>query len=129
MNCTELKGAGYLEKDDFNISSVNTKQIDRSKIKVFLRFGDIQETVYFVEEYLGDNAMKSSLLRQYIAMDVYFCVVEFLEGLQIPKEEIVAVDVAPDILQSAKNTVDYIISIIKKPATDTGILLRKLRNI
>lgn len=114
LNCTELKGAGYLEKDDFNISSVNTKQIDRSKIKEFLRFGDIQETVYFVEEYLGDNAMKSSLLRQYIAMDVYFCVVEFLEGLQIPKEEIVAVDVAPDILQSAKNTVDYIISIIKK---------------
>lgn len=114
LNYTELRGAGYLEKDDFNISSINTKQIDRSKIKEFLRFGDAQETVYFVEEYLGDNVMKSSLLRQYIAMDVYFCVVEFLEGLQISKEEIVAVDVTTDILQSAKNTVDYIISIIKK---------------
>ena len=57
LNCTELKGAGYLENEDFNISSINTKQIDRSRIKEFLRFGDATETVYFVEEYLGDNAM------------------------------------------------------------------------
>lgn len=114
LNCTELKGAGYLENEDFNISSINTKQIDRSRIKEFLRFGDATETVYFVEEYLGDNAMKSNLLRQYIAMDVYFCVVEFLEGLQLSKEELGAFDVTPDILQSEENTVAYIVSIIKK---------------
>ena len=114
LNCTELKGAGYLENEDFNISSINTKQIDRSRIKEFLRFGDATETVYFVEEYLGDNAMKSNLLRQYIAMDVYFCVVEFLEGLQLSKEELGTFDVTPDILQSEDNTVAYIISIIKK---------------
>lgn len=120
LNCTELEGAGYLEKEDFNISSVNTKQIDRSRIREFLRFGDDSEAVYFVEEYLGDNAMKSSLLRQYIAMDVYFCVVEFLDGLELSKEELGDFDVTPDILQSEDNTVAYIISIIKK-----ALLLRE----
>ena len=41
---------------------------------------------------LGSNAMKSSLFRQYITIDIYFCVVEFLEGLQFNREEIESLD-------------------------------------
>ena len=80
LDCKEMEKGIYREKEEFNISNVNPRQIDRSKIKEFLKFGDLEEIIYFVEEFfkaLGSNAMKSSLFRQYITIDIYFCVVEF----------------------------------------------------
>ena len=99
LNSDETEQRVYLEKEEFNISNVNPKQIDRSKIREFLKFGDREEAVYFVEEFfkdLGTNAMKSNIFRQYITMDAYFCVVDFLEGLQIPRDEIEPVDITQE---------------------------------
>ena len=117
LNSDETEQRVYLEKEEFNISNVNPKQIDRSKIREFLKFGDREEAVYFVEEFfkdLGTNAMKSNIFRQYITMDAYFCVVDFLEGLQIPRDEIEPVDITSGILQSEEGAMKYVAQIIEK---------------
>lgn len=108
---------GTYREEEFNISNVNPKQLDRSKLREFLKFGDREEIVYFVEEYfkdLGPNAMKSNMFRQYIVMDAYFCVADFVEGLQVQKDEMEPLDVTSGILQSEESAMNYIIRLIEK---------------
>ncbi len=65
------------------LSEIDPKHIDRRLMKRFLRAGEESEIPIFLEEYLnniGDNALQSKMLRQYIAMDVYFCVADFAEN-------------------------------------------------
>lgn len=117
LNSEEMEQRIYQEQEEFSISNVNPKQIDRSKIREFLKFGDSEEAIYFVEEFfkdLGSNAMKSNMFRQYITMDAYFCVVDFLEGLQIPRDEITPFDVTSGYAQNEERAVNYIAEIIKK---------------
>lgn len=113
----ESEQGGYLPKDEFVISNVDPKQLDRGKIREFLKLGDRQETIYFVEEFfkdLGANAMSSSIFRQYITMDIYFCVLEFLDNLQISKEGIPVFDMSAGVLQNEESTVQYVIAVINK---------------
>ena len=108
---------GYQYTEDFDITDIDTKQIDRAKIREFLKIGQREEAVYFVEEFfraLGENAMRSTMFRQYIVMDAYFCVADFVEGLQLSKEEIEPVDIMSGTLQSEENAMEYVVRIIKK---------------
>lgn len=108
---------GEGEPDDFKISAVNPEQIDRAKMQEFLRTGDLDEIVYFVDEFFGKldgGAMKSRIFRQYITMDAYFSIVDFLKGLGIQKDEIEAPDQDSSILQDEKNAMDYIVRIMEK---------------
>ena len=117
LNYKEIKQGIYQEEIKFDIGSMDIKQIDRSKIREFLKFGDKEETIYFVEEFfkdLGNNAMKSNMLRQYIIMDSYFCIAEFVEGLSFAKEEIDPPDSNSGVLQSEENAMDYLIRIVHK---------------
>lgn len=105
-----------LDAEDFNLSSVRPRQVDRTKFKEFLMHGDSEEAVYFIEEYfheLGKNALESTLLRQYIAMDAYFCVVDFLEGLQIQKEEFAAFEMDQSALGTVQGAMEYMVRIVK----------------
>jgi len=107
----------YVEKEEFNISNVDTKQIDRNKIREFLKLGARDEVVYFVEEFfigMNKNFMESNIFRQYITMDVYFCVVDFVASIQMPKEEIEPLDVTSGVLQSSRNAIDYVVRIIEQ---------------
>ena len=66
LNSADMEQGRYLEQDEFRIHDVNTKQIDRNKIKEFLKLGDKGEVIYFVEEFfkaLGMGAMKSNIFR------------------------------------------------------------------
>lgn len=117
LNSKDLEQEVYFEKENFNISDVDTRQIDRRKIKGFLKLGELEESIYFVEEFfndLGSNAMKSNMFRQYIIMDAYFCVIDFLVELKIPKEEIEQPDIASGVFQSEESSVEYVVQIIKK---------------
>lgn len=117
LDSGNMDKALYVEKDDFNISDVNTKQIDRVKIREFLKTGVSGEIIYFVEEFFADldkGAMRSNIFRQYITMDVYFCVVDFLESIQMPKEDIDAFDITSGILDSADSAIHYIERIIEQ---------------
>jgi len=108
---------GSLEKEEFNIGNINPRQIDRNKIREFLKVGDKEEVFYFTDEFfknIGTNAVKSNIFRQYILMDAYFCVADFVEGLQISRDEIEPPDVSSKTLQSQKDAMDYVVKIIKK---------------
>lgn len=117
LNCGDINKGLYTESENFDISSMNLKQIDRSKIRGFLKFGEKEEAVYFVEEFfkdLGNNAVKSNMFRQYIVMDAYFCVAEFVEGLSFQKNEVEPPDADSGIMQNIKNAMEYMIRIICK---------------
>lgn len=117
VNSSDMKQNIYSNEEEFDINEVNPKQLDRGKIKEFLKTGDREECIYFVEEFfkdLGTNAMKSSMFRQYIIMDAYFCVIEFLEGLQITKNEITPLDITSGVLQNEEAAMSYIVKIIAK---------------
>jgi len=114
---TELDQEVSPDEEEFDISNVDPKQMDRSKIWEFLKLGERDETIYFVEEFfkgLGPTAIESNMFRQYIAMDIYFCVAEFVSGLQFKKDEIEPFDIASGVLQSSAGTMRYIVRIVEK---------------
>lgn len=117
LDSSLLMQEGAAEQEDFRISAVNPEQIDRTKMQEFLRTGDLDEVVYFVDEFFGKldgGAMKSRIFRQYITMDAYFSIVDFLKGLGLQKDEIEAPDQDSSILQDEKSAMDYIVRIMEK---------------
>lgn len=113
-NEIEEKGS---QNEAFDVEALDVKQLDREKIKEFLKFGDGAEIEYFVDEYLmglGANAIKSQIFRQYILMDVYFSVSEFLQGILPESDEQALSGFKPDIIRSEDESKNYIVSIIKK---------------
>jgi len=107
----------YMQKEEINLSQVDPKQVDRSKIQEFLKMGQKEEVIYFVDEFfeaMGKGALQSVIFRQYIVMDVYFCVAEFLESLNVSREEIDAPDVSAERLQDETNIKDYVAEIMEK---------------
>ena len=125
LDSSLLMQEGAAEHEDFRISAVNPEQIDRAKMQEFLRTGELDEVVYFVDEFFGKldgGAMKSRIFRQYITMDAYFSIVDFLKGLGLQKDEIEAPDQDSSILQDEKSAMDYIVRIMNK-----ALVLREKR--
>ena len=125
LDSSLLMQEGAAEQEDFRISAVNPEQIDRAKMQEFLRTGDLDEVVYFVDEFFGKldgGAMKSRIFRQYITMDAYFSIADFLKGLGLQKDEIEAPDQDSSILQDEKSAMDYIVRIMNK-----ALVLREKR--
>ena len=125
LDSSLLMQEGAAENEDFRISAVNPEQIDRTKMQEFLRTGDLDEVVYFVDEFFGKldgGAMKSRIFRQYITMDAYFSIADFLKGLGLQKDEIEAPDQDSSILQDEKSAMDYIVRIMNK-----ALVLREKR--
>lgn len=117
LDSANLEQRSYLEKDEFNLSDVNPKQIDRGKIREFLKVGDREETIYFVEEFfrdIGSSVFKSNMFRQYIIMDVYFCIMDFLEDLKFNKEDLEVFDVGASVMQSEENAMKYIVEALDR---------------
>ena len=101
------------------LSEIDPKHIDRRHIKEFLRRGDESETEVFLEEFfngMGKNAIKSTMLRQYIAMDLYFCVSDFVEsdlGVDRDKMDRAMAIPTPEILADEDRTREYLVETIK----------------
>jgi len=105
------------EKEEFDIHNIDPKELQSERIREFLKLGNKEEAVYFVDEFFkrqGANALNSTIFRQYIVMDVYFCVAAFLEELQVGREEIAAFDVNAGMLQSKEHAMEYVTKIIEK---------------
>jgi len=103
--------------DNFDVENLDVKQLDRSKIREFLKFGDGNETEYFVDEFvsgLGTNAIKSQIFRQYIMMDVYFSVVEFVDTLGADKDEQSLAGYKPDLARTEEEARNFMVSLINK---------------
>ena len=100
------------------LSEIDPKHIDRRLMKRFLRAGEESEITFFLEEYLnniGDHALRSKMLRQYIAMDVYFCIADFAENeLGLAREEMEEKFPFPgnEVLSDEEMTHDYLSEIL-----------------
>lgn len=117
LDSSKLEQSVSVENEEFNIHNIDPKQMRSSKIREFLKLGNKEETIYFVDEFFkgqGTNALKSTIFRQYIVMDVYFCVAAFLEELQISREELKVFDVNFELLQSKESAMEYVIRMIEK---------------
>lgn len=70
---------------------------------------------YFVEEYfnkLDTEAVLSALFRQYIAMDIYFCAVDFVQSMGVEKSVIPVLDVTSKEMQTIEGTKSYLTSVL-----------------
>ena len=110
LDSEKLAFGTYANSKTIDIGSISPKQIDRGKIREFLKVGNVEETKYFVEEFLqgisDSDALKSDIFRQYIILDTYFCVVDFLENLQIERDGITLPDISSDMLQNVNGRVE-----------------------
>lgn len=98
----------FLDKTDYS-------GVDRKLIEDFLKLGSLDECALFIDEYfaaVGENNYKSLLLRQYMVMDIFYCVQEFLKGLNINTEEIPQerrdIKLIPKAIGSAETTLLYL---------------------
>ena len=91
----------YKDPDDMEIQMQQEASIDYRKMDItkmsqkylsnYLRNGSLAEVEDFVEDYfasMGNEAVASYMLRQYVVMGAIFCMLSFLESLAISKEEI-----------------------------------------
>ena len=98
----------FLDKTDYT-------GVDRKLIQDFLKLGSAGEEGMFIDEYLaavGENNYRSFLLRQYMTIDIFFCVQEFLKGLSVCADEIPPelgdIKYIPKIVVSEEQTVSYL---------------------
>ena len=74
----------FLDKTDYS-------GVDRKLIEDFLKLGSVEECGPFIDEYfaaVGEHNYKSLLLRQYMTVDIFYCVQEFLKSLKVETDEI-----------------------------------------
>lgn len=112
-----LDQGSVAEKEEFDIHDVDPKELQSERVREFLKLGNKEEAVYFVEEFFkrqGATALNSTIFRQYIVMDIYFCVASFLEELQIGREEISFFDVNSELLHGKEHAMEYVTKIIEK---------------
>ena len=78
-------------KNPIDLAELDVGKLDRRMIESFLKSGKRSEIDNFLTEFLdslGRENIESVLFRQYVAMDVYFAIVSFLESLGTQKDEI-----------------------------------------
>ena len=105
------------EESNLNMKEIDAKRIDRRHLTKFFKTGARDEVPFFLSEFLksaGENAIKSSLFRQYIAMDTYFCAVTFIEELGKKRTDVDIPEVAADALGSVDATIEYMKSVIEQ---------------
>ena len=113
-----------LHTDNLSLSELNPKRMAHERVIEFLRRGDLPEVSFFVEEFiqgLGKHAMQSTMFRQYIVMDTYLTVVDFVESeLQKSRGLIETFDDNPRVTANEENAVAYM-----KRIVETALQLRE----
>lgn len=101
---------------DMKVRAVNPSKISQSAVGDFLKNGTRDEVDNFVKGYMesvGSQNLQSLLFRQYIVMNCYFTVRNYLQELKVDIEELS--DGQPDVSRIAKshNSIEYISSYLK----------------
>lgn len=117
--------------------------VDRRLIENFLKTGKIEECGRFIEEYfeaVGEGNYMSLLLRQYMTMDIFYCVQEFIKTLKPAPEEIPpelmdlkritkAIEKIESTLEYLKELFTLALTIRDKNSGDRyGLLIREAKN-
>lgn len=111
---SDTVGGMNLARDDFNVDEINPKQVSRGELEGFLKIGSEEEVEYFVDAYfkeVGQSALNSVMFRQFIAMNSYFSVSEFVESIGKSRENIETFNAGSDCLKSVDETAQYLVRI------------------
>lgn len=117
LKLEDLQKNYHIKSEEFNISRVDPREVDRKRIIEFLKQGEQDETVYFIGELfnnLGESAVLSNIFRQYIAMDTYFAVAGFVEEMGHNRNEIEEFNILEGKVDSVEGTAKYLCGIIDK---------------
>ena len=120
MNSESGRSWQEVRPEKFDMEQVDPKQFDRKIIQDFLHNGSREEVSGFVRDFfddLGTSATDSNIFRQYIVMDAYFCVVDYLESLGFERSEIETLDTTSDIMMNRESCIAYVIRIIDQTVT------------
>ncbi|MCR5590707.1 MAG: response regulator [Lachnospiraceae bacterium] len=101
--------------ESFDMSTIDAQRIDKSNVNKFLKLGNRDEIPFYVSEFIksvGEDAFKSYIFRQYIAMDVYFAVSGFVEELSRKKQTDAIREVTKEVLENVETVRGYITEII-----------------
>ncbi len=97
------------------LDRTNYSGVNRKLIEDFLKLGSTDECGTFIDEYfaaVGENNYQSLLLRQYMVMDIFFCVMEFLKGLKVNTADIPPgqkdIKRIPGIISRVDTTLSYL---------------------
>jgi two-component system response regulator YesN len=115
------------EMTDSHVSDLNW--IDKSEIETFLHIGSTGGAKHVIDDLfarIGNDQLKSSLLRLYIVTDIYLTAKMFVESIGIPKEIFIEAVGDADAVIYQFRTLDsiksYLIDLLEK-----SIEMRNLR--
>lgn len=120
ITADELDNSNVYAKTSFNLNDVSPEQINRNRILDFLKQGDIDETGYFVEEFfknVASGAAGSTIFRQYLVVDAFFAVSEFLRSIQQDVTQITAIAEDGKVFESVSASIEYVTEIISTAIT------------
>jgi two-component system response regulator YesN len=82
---------GQAQNETIDIGTLDIGRLDHHVMISFFSTGTAEDIESFTNEYfdsLGEINMASTILRQYVVMDVVFCATSFLESIGLTKEEV-----------------------------------------
>ena len=89
--------------------------VDRKLIRNFLKTGNIEECGIFIDEHfeaVGEGNYMSLLLRQYMTMDIFYCVLEFIKSLNAQElntqPELTDLKRVTKAIEKADTTMEYL---------------------
>ena len=107
----------FLDRTDYS-------GVDRKLISDFLKLGSAEECKTFVQEYfeaVGENNYNSLLLRQYMVMDIFYCIQEFLKGLNLKAEDVPPelgdIKLIPKSISTPESAMQYLAGMFQKALT------------
>ncbi|MFA9375160.1 MAG: response regulator [Lachnotalea sp.] len=92
VNGMEFSKFNPYSHEVIDMEEINSEKMNQSFINKFLKNGTKDEIGSFSSEYflsIGSVNIKSMLFRQYIIMDIYFCVTAFMESIGYSKTKTV----------------------------------------
>lgn len=76
-------------QEEMNVEHIDPKRFDQNRVLDFLKLGSQDEIPYFVEELfdgISDQKAGNDFLIKYLCMEVYFCAIAFVEGIEAARE-------------------------------------------
>ena len=87
-----LRTVQETEKESEDLKDINISNMDRKLLEDFLKVGEVEEAEPFLDTYFEKIGLKnhsSLIFRQYLMVDMFFCVSRFLEKLGEGSQEII----------------------------------------
>lgn len=117
MNEDDILESDNIVMDDFSVTEIDPKHVKSKEFENFLMTGTEDDAQFFIDAYfekIGESAIKSGMFRQYISMNVYFTVAEFVESLGMSKNTVESFNAVSEIFKSVEDTKKYLIRIVKE---------------